>query len=410
MSLAHPRTMELADPGLPVLSTLLGLPLPPALQAAVDTTGGQLTGARVTQVSWWPGRSVNIRYSASIAGGEIPGEHAFVCAAGRVPSGATVVSSDLGSVGVWRVPYDPALPGMPAAVNHDQVGKLLVSLGSDPGPVSLRLRAYRPQRRAVVQVLGENHSIYLKVVRPSRVDRLHRIHRHLRNYLPIPSSLGVDDAKGLMAMESLPGTTLRQVLEDPNGAIPPVDQIVGLLGKLPTPESDKVATSSIDRLPSTIEMLSAISPELAPRLRRIGESIGDDPYRPEVPVHGDYYESQIMVIDGSIAGLVDVDTFGWGRPADDASTMLGHLSIWAGMSSNTEKVAKLGRDLLAVWDNLLDPVDLRLRTAAMTLSLASGPFRVQSAAWPSEVEHRVGLAEQWIESAQREKTLIPLSG
>ena len=78
------------------------------------------------------------------------------------------------------------------------------------------------------------------------------------------------------------------------------------------------------------------------------------------------------------------------------------------MSRNPERVRTLGDDLLRLWDTMLDPVDLRRRTAAMIVSLAAGPFRVQSAAWPSEVEQRVTLAESWIESADREKTLIPL--
>ena len=408
MSLAHPRTMALVDPGLPVVSTLLGLPHPPALQAAVDTTGGQLTDVRITQVSWWPGRSITVRYSVSITGGTLPGEHAFVCVAGRIPEGSLLVESDLGTVGVWRVPYDPALPGMAAAVDNDQVSQLLVDLGSTPGLVTTRLRAYRPRRRAVVQVTGAEHSIFLKVVRPDRVDHLHQIHRTLSATLPIPSSFGVDDAKGIVAMQALPGATLRHILENPSEETPPIAHILGLVDSLPAPRSDKVTSSPIERLPSTVRMLSSITPELAPRLQAILERIGEETAAADHPVHGDFYESQIMVADGRITGLVDVDTYGWGRPADDAATMLGHMSIWAGMSANPDRVRTLGSDLLRMWDTTLDPIDLRLRTAAMTLSLASGPFRVQSAAWPSEVAHRVSLAELWIGSEDREKTLIPL--
>src|SRR5690606_22181795 len=155
------------------------------------------------------------------AGGTIPGEHAFVCAAGRVPDGALIVEGDQGIIGVWRVPHDPALPGMAAAVDKHQVGQLLVDLGSHPGPVTTRLRAYRPRRRAVVQVSGAEHSVFLQVVRPDRVDALHRIHRSLSRSLPIPESLGVDDSKGLVALQALPGETLRRVLEDPTREPPP---------------------------------------------------------------------------------------------------------------------------------------------------------------------------------------------
>src|SRR5690606_26313906 len=151
-----------------------------------------------------------------------------------------------GVVGVWRVPYDPALPGMAPAVDPIQTEKLLVDLGSSPGPVEIRLRAYRPRRRAVVQVTGQDHTLSLKAVRPSHVDDLHRIHRALSPHLPIPASMGVDDAKGLVALEALPGVTLRHILEDPTAATPPIEQIVGLVADLPAPESDRITASPID--------------------------------------------------------------------------------------------------------------------------------------------------------------------
>jgi hypothetical protein len=97
--------------------------------------------------------------------------------------------------------------------------------------------------------------------------------------------------------------------------------------------------------------------------------------------------------------MLDIDTYGWGRPDDDAATMLAHLAIWADLSSRPERVLDLGRRLLKMWDGILDPVDLRVRTAAVALSLATGPFRVQSAGWPGETADRVAIAERWLESA-----------
>jgi len=98
-------------------------------------------------------------------------------------------------------------------------------------------------------------------------------------------------------------------------------------------------------------------------------------------------------------GMLDVDTYGWGRPGDDASTMLGHLAVWSGMSSQPDRVRALGSELIKVWDELVDPTDLRRRTAAVVLALAAGPFRVQSADWPEETAVRVSIAERWVESA-----------
>lgn len=404
--------MALSDPVLPAVSTLFGPPCPPALRAAVDIAGGEVTDVKVAQVSWWPGRSITVRYSVGVLGGSLDGQHSFVCVAGKIPDGALIVESDGERVGVWRVPYDPALPGMASAVDNEAVGSLLTTLGSVSGPVTTRLRAYRPRRRAVVEVKGSAHDIFLKVVRPEKVRDLHRIHRHLSAVLPIPESLGVDSNLGIVALQALPGVTLRHTLDNPGARVPPVEQLISLPPALPQPTSSVVAKSPIERMSSTIGLLTAITPELESELRMLEEEIGSERYEATVPSHGDYYEAQIMVKDGNVSGMLDVDTFGWGRPGDDAATMLGHLSVWAGLSSEPRRVRDLGTDLLRMWDTILDPVDLRTRTASVVLSLASGPFRVQSAGWPSEVSDRVALARSWVRSASSsdERSLMPFSG
>ena len=70
-----------------------------------------------------------------------------------------------------------------------------------------------------------------------------------------------------------------------------------------------------------------------------------------------------------------------------------------------------GNALLRIWDTMVDPGDLRRRAAAMSLMLATGPFRVQSTNWPEDIVARVAIAELWAESARRvdERTLTPFS-
>ncbi len=412
MSLTHPRTMTIDDPKLEVVSSLLGTPHPPALQAAVDIADGTLVAAHVVQVSWWPGRHITVRYQVEVSGGALDGTQAFVCTAGRIPEGALVVESGQDRIGVWRVPYDPALPGLASALDPAQVERLLVGLGSRPGPVATRLRAYRPGRRAVVEVRGAEHDLYLKVIKPDRIERLHRVHRALSSAIPVPTSLGVDPDLGIVALQALPGTTLRHALDNPGQVVPAAGHIAGMVENLPDPPDDLIAPSAIERIPRVAELLGGIAPELGDRLALLLEGIGEESASRTHPVHGDYYEAQLMVESGVLTGVLDVDTYGWGRTGDDPSTMLGHLSVWGPLSSQPARVMNLGNELLRIWDDVVDPVDLRRRTAAVALSLASGPFRVQSAAWPSEVADRVALAERWLESAHRvdEKTLIPFSG
>jgi hypothetical protein len=238
-------------------------------------------------------------------------------------------------------------------------------------------------------------------VRPRKVEELHGTHRFLASSLPVPMSLGFSAEQGLIALQSMAGVTLRGALEDPDSALPAPEEIVSLAESLPAPQADGITSSPIERLPDLATMLKVVSPELDDRIDRLVEAIGADREEASSPSHGDYYESQLLVDEGRLVGLLDVDTFGWGRQADDAATMLGHLAVWAELSNDPKRVIDFGGRLIRLWDQMLDPVDLRLRTAAVALSLATGPFRVQAAGWPGETADRVAIAERWVESASR---------
>jgi hypothetical protein len=382
-----------------MVATLLGSSSPPPIEAAVASVGGRVTDGELLQVTWWPGAAITTRHRVSITGGELDGTSTYVCVAGRIPEGALIVEGDTGRVGVWRVPHDPALPGLAPAMDHNRAGRLLEDIGGPPGTVDTRLVAYRPGRRAVVSVSGAQEGLYLKLVRPKKVEALHRSHRMLAGALPVPASHGFSTELGLIALQAVGGKTLRAVLEDQGQAVPSPAEIVDLSRRMPPPPDGQEAPSPIGRLIDTGQVLAAVAPELAARVDDVIGAIGPEPHDPDTPSHGDYYESQLLVEDGSVVGLLDVDTYGWGRPGDDAATMLGHLAVWSGMSSQPDRVSELGSLLIRIWDELVDPNDLRRRTAAVVLGLATGPFRVQSADWPQETADRISIAEQWVQSA-----------
>src|SRR5690606_41025958 len=72
---------------------------------------------------------------------------------------------------------------------------LLADLGSPAAKVTTRLRGYRPGRRAVMSVRGEREGIYVKVLRPERIQRLHQRHELLAAVLPVPASLRSDERR-----------------------------------------------------------------------------------------------------------------------------------------------------------------------------------------------------------------------
>ncbi len=401
MSVNHPLTGRLVDEAIPALGVLLGDGVPEPLSAVVGDTGSRLTKAVATNVTWWPGSRVTVQYAATIRGGPLDGNHNLVATAGRrIPEGAAIVENGDVRVGVWRVPHDPRLPGLPRALDPGTTRRLLVDLGAADEEVTTTMRAYRPGSRAVVQVTGAHTSVFLKVVRAGRAERLHASHRSLPADLPVPMSLGYSSELGLVALQAMPGLTLRDVLEDDTAAVPPAESLMALLDRLPEIDDGTESLSPVERLPDLTRQMKALLPWQATRIDRLVEGIGPETAPPSVPVHGDLYEAQLLVEDGGYSGLIDVDTFGLGRPADDAATMIGHLSLWQTMSRRPDRVRRHALDLLRLWDAHLDPLDLRRRTAAVILTLAPGPFRTQRSNWPDAMMSRVALAEQWLASAE----------
>ncbi|HHU39786.1 MAG TPA: phosphotransferase, partial [Propionibacterium sp.] len=110
--------------------------------------------------------------------------------------------------------------------------------------------------------------------------------------------------------------------------------------------------------------------------------------------HGDFHEGQVHVADGGVVGILDVDTIGPGRRADDLACLIAHLSTIQRM--NAEQQARVHgtlADWVPVFDERVDPVELRLRAAAVIISLATGPYRGQEPEWERETVRMVDAAE-----------------
>ena len=404
MSVTNPATSALRDARLPELATLLVAGVPEPLEAAMEAGGVSVAGAEAVQVTYWPGRSVTVRYQTDLIGDGIQGEHQLVAIGGRVPDGVAVVENGSRRIGVWRVPHDPFLPGLAAALDPPQAAALMARLGVPNEQWATRLVAYRPGKRAVVHVAATGASsgagsIYLKLLPPDQVERLHEQHRRIALVLPIPESLGVSRAHGLLALRTLSGITLRQALIE-GLEVPAPEDVLALPAVLPVPDGRVPAGSPIERAPGVARILSFLLPERSRQIAGIIEDIGQETREAGVPVHGDFYESQVMVDGGRVVGMLDIDTFGWGRPADDPATLLGHLAV-LDRSMPGPAIRSFASRLLWLCDRSLDPIDLRLRVSAVVLGLATGPFRVQRPDWPRMTGARLDLASRWCASAAR---------
>jgi hypothetical protein len=377
------------------------------LQAAVATNGGHLLSWTAREVDHRPGASTTVSYRARVA---LPdGERAITLGASTglrtvrsETPGMLVLSDGNQQVAVWRFPGDPGLPGLATALDESAVRALLSSFGLQAGRLDLRLRAYRPRRRAVVEITGPGVRLFVKVVRPSKVADLHRRHRLLYEAgVPVPRSLGWTD-DGLLVLAALPGDDLRNVLRDGARGAPEPGDILSMLDRLPTTVSDLPSrpswTDNVEHyaailgstLPHEAERASCLANHVAQGL--VGACAGND------PTHGDLYEAQILLEGGRITGLLDVDTAGPGRRADDLACLIAHLDLLAHIEQeHSPTTTELNARMVAAFDRRIDPVELRLRVAGVLMSLATGPHRVQEPGWAAATSARLDLVQQWLD-------------
>jgi len=391
---------DIDDPAVP-WRALLGAEATDLLAAAVGGGGGSLRGVVPRQATYHPGRSLTVRYDATVAWADGRSTtESFVAVGGDVPTGAVVLHDGEQTVGVWRVPHDPLLPGLAPALDPLRTREMLGDLGAPVPEATPRLRAYRPGRRAVVELTAPGVRLYLKIVRRGAAEALHRRHSILAEHVPVPRSLGWSDEHALVVLQALPGVTMRQALESKR-TLPGGAALLALLDQLPNAPRDARPGWQAVRFARTV---GAVAPELHDRVDTLAATLTmaeDQLHEPTVPVHGDFHEAQLLVDGGRISGLLDVDTFGTGRRLDDLATMVGHLSTLAATSRRRVPIERHAARVLDTFDRAVDPVALRHAVAAVVLGLATGPFRVLESQWRRATAQRVLLAEHWLASAGR---------
>ena len=391
------------------LRLLLGIEAGGLLTAVADAAGGTLSSWRPRQVNHQPDRSTIVQYRANVdwRSGDTTSE-TFVAASGdRIPAGGAAVFEDGSNrVAVWRWPNDPFLPGLADALDPTKVASLLDELGIDGGALQLRTRAYRPGRRAVVEATGRRGRLFLKVVRPTKVEALHAIHRCLAPHVPVPDSLGWSK-DGVVVLPARPGRTLRHALRSSQQPPPPPHAIVGLLDRLPAELAEHAPRRGLlSSAEHHASVIAATVPNVRGRLEDLLDSlrsrISADPGGLS-PVHGDLYEAQLLVDRGRITGLLDVDTAGAGFRIDDLANFCAHLSVLAMVSDRPKLIKRYGAELLAHAERYHPPAELRPRIAAAVVGLATGPFRVLETRWAEKTLRRLELAGEWLDGANTDR-------
>ncbi len=270
--------------------------------------------------------------------------------------------------------------------------------------------AYRPTRRAVVRVTYRDGSTsYAKVLRPAVSGSFAQRHRMLRAAgVPAPEVLR-DDPDGLVLLSAGQGVALSGLLSrgmDTAQAQRVLSSLTALLDSLPQ------SALALERHPAWSERArhyahaaATVLPEHATRARAVAEGVEQlmavsDP-GPVVPVHGDFYEANVLMEGEGVTSLLDVDSLGPGHRVDDLACLLGHVSVLDHLAPASYPHL---RPVLETWTQLaeaqVDPVALRARCAGVVLSLVAGARRDDGGPWRPDAEGRLARAELWLAQAR----------
>ncbi|MDR1237753.1 MAG: aminoglycoside phosphotransferase family protein [Propionibacteriaceae bacterium] len=390
-------------------SLLTSARVEPLLATAVKHAGGLLVSWQLDQIDQNPGQSSVVTYQAVVDWSygrreEVLGVSCRANGLSETDALGDVFADGDCQVAFWIYPRDPDLPGLARAAYAESMAELCNLYRVFPGDVRpeqllLRMVGYRPRRRAVLKVTHRDTgvSVYVKVLREKYAAEIVRRHELLAVAgLPVAEIKAVTPDH-LLVLSELAGKSLAEAIF---AAQPPcsAEEILSVLDRLPP------AVAKLPRRPPWAESLphyAAIIRESMPALgarldglvSAIQEGLADTELGDE-PSHGDFHEGQLQVRDGRIVGLLDVDTAGPGRRVDDLACLVAHLSTIQHMNSvQTERAHRVIREWVPVFDTQVDPGELRLRAAAVIISLATGPFRNQEADWQRETVLMVGSAE-----------------
>ncbi|WP_188897259.1 phosphotransferase [Microlunatus endophyticus] len=386
------------------------------LTAAVGRGGGRLVSWQLDHVDANPRRSTTATFHTVVdwphgRREELIGVSARADGRTRSDERAVIFGNGSREVAVWLYPDDPDLPGLHRAAFPERFAALFTELGIVGRPVRtdqvrLELIGYRPRRRAVIKAVVESQYgpevFFVKALREQSFASILGRHRLLLDAgLPAPL-IAAATPDFLLVLRELPGRPLALALFDD---VPPTraEDLIAVLDAMPpqvagldrhrpwTDAVDQYATMVSTALPEAEPMLTAMVNHIRSGLA--GIPLGNE------PTHGDFYEAQVFVSSGRVSGILDIDTIGPGRRADDLACLVAHLATVQRMNAaQAARVQRLLTEWLPVFDSRVDPVELRLRAAAVAISLATGPYRGQEPDWQGETWQILRSADQLIRS------------
>ena len=306
------------------------------------------------------------------------------------------------ALGMWLHPHDPVLASLPWATDGEAVGR---DVFGSAAAARLSLLAYRPLRRAVVSAEHADGSAYLKLLPKDMLPGLRYRHELLAGAgVPAPPLLSSPGGRDVAVLGALPGTSLfRRIAEGGAPDIAP-ESLLQLLDSLPAQALELPHRKAwADRAGDYAAAAAAVLPAEAHRIHGLAAGIAhvlaSAPAGPQVPVHGDFHEGNLLVTGAEITGLLDIDGLGPGQRADDLACLLGHLAVLAAAHPHQPHFARALQRYRGVFQEAVDPAALNARTAGVVLTLVAGARPVKQSSSSHQARLRLEVAEGLLREA-----------
>lgn len=399
-ALLHPRAALPSDSGLPELPSLFEVDWVRHMRRAqVCGSGAEPRRIRLRQFSYNPGRRAVASYAAEWRADEF------------MPSEQFAVELERGKrARAFLREHDPNLPGLSAASSPEESSKLIskYALSLPARRVIVDTVRYRPGSRAVLRHKVGRVRFYVRVMRPSRVDRLLDAAVIVaQSGFALPRLAGVWREGGVVWLSEMRGKNLRELIRQ--GARPDPAPLLDGLARLwsaphPSDESRAFNLASAYRRANRIFRQILRDDEAAlMTLKQATRAL--DPFvsawRPSATAHNDLYDDQMLLLaDGRLA-QVDSEEAGPGDPMLDIGNFLAHLRWTArfGSVANASASGTYHRLLRAAalerfgWQER----DLDLREAVCVFRVCTNPIRRLSPDWLHATKSGLALVNQVME-------------
>ena len=345
--------------------------------------------------------------------------HAIAYARTRPVASADCAVDPALNLTVRCFPHDRKLPALGHVFEANRrsrfVQKLLPRLQAADVALVETL-AYKPERRYVGLLAGENARFVLKLYGPG-ASAARSVHRDIapKGPLRVARCVGRSRRHRALAFEWLAGERLASRVAAETADLDVIAGVANALGEL----HRQLRVAKISRVPqygsflmAAARSLGGLEPSYADRAVDLALAAAcalQEQSTDVQPIHGDFYAEQVLLGDSGVA-ILDLDHAGWGDPVLDPGNFLAHLEydvITGQIGSDTrDSIAEalIGGYECATARSIA--ARMPASVAVNLLRLATRPFRTRARNWDELTIALLDRAEALLQRHQRTRCAV----